>query len=113
MKEKISIIENNWLLKTSLVIKLEKAVFEIVSTDADLYIFDLWLDDWLCWDLIESTRANTDALIIVYSWYSNMDYKKKALLLWCDRYINKVISPNELILELQFSLQTYKRLCIK
>lgn len=113
MKEKISIIENNWILRTHLVAKLEKSGFEIVWTDADVYIMDLWLDDWLCWDLIKNIRSKTDALIIVYSWYSNMDYKKKALLLWCDRYISKVISTNELILELQFSLQTYKRLCIK
>ena len=110
MKNKINITENNTSLKTNLVTKLEKAGFEIVEGNADVFIFDLWLEDWLCWELIKETRTKTDALIIIYSWYSNMDYKKKALEIGCDRYISKTIPPNEFVLEIRYSLSTHKRL---
>lgn len=107
---KVCIIEDNNILVKNLTKKLIANGIEVVYENADLYLVDLSLEWKMSWDIIEKIRSESDAIILIYSWYNTIRYREKALTLWVDGYIDKITSPDCLMFDIKYILNTYNRL---
>ena len=98
---KISIIEDDELLRKWICNRLIREWFEVTSENADLYILDLWVDGKARWEVLEALRKHTDSPIMILSWFGTKEYKERGLAMWADKYVFKPIMPTRLISEIK------------
>lgn len=107
----ITIIEDEKLLSEKISKKLKNywfsiSIFNDIESfnkssleDTDLYIIDLFLKDWLWFDIISNLR-NKKFLrtpIIMISWLESAEKRIQGLNLWADDFLTKPFTPDELI----------------
>lgn len=108
---KIAIIEDDVSLSLNIAKKLKRNWYDcivsnsveefkqIVLSDADLFIIDIWLWEWSWFEIVKWLREdqNNSHPILIMSWYSDIDKKLKWFKLWIDDYICKPVIPDELL----------------
>ncbi len=95
--KRIMVVEDDFQMKKDIESKLTRSWFNVTSDNPDLYLFDLWVGWIPMWDRLKALRSDTNALIIIFTWFSLDTYREKALKLWADGYLLKPIVPDDLI----------------
>lgn len=115
----ISIIDDEKILADKTCKKLEKHWYWVnvfhsckdfysgYMLDSDLYIIDLWLWDWVGFDIIKWLRneKKSTSPIIIMSAYADSEKKVYGLDLWADDYMTKPVVPEELLARVKAHLR--------
>ena len=94
---KIHITEDDPLIHQYLKKKLLSKWYEVTEWQADLYLFDLGINNEPQWESLQELRKSTTGKILILSWYPKASHEGKALELWADWYIEKPVIPSDLI----------------
>lgn len=111
---KIYINDDNKPLVTWMISRLEREWYEVVHDfAADLYILDLNINGEMAYNKIREVRDKTKWIIVVYSWYSWPDYRRRSYESWAHGYIDKADSPDLFAAQIRALLSLKERLCGK
>lgn len=108
---KIIIIEDEKVLASKIAKKLKFLGFNVkifndidsfmksIDIQADLYIIDVLLSDWVWFSILDYIRKNKKYSnpVIMISWFESVENKIYSLNTWADDFIMKPFSPDELI----------------